>query len=90
MSGVVDWQAASIGPCAADVWHCRGNLLGQFGLDAADRFVEMWQSVTAEAYHPWAQAVMLVDAIGWLEDHLAHLRTELEHLLAHSLAELGA
>jgi hypothetical protein len=28
VSGVVDWQAACVGPRAADVWHCRGNLLG--------------------------------------------------------------
>jgi aminoglycoside phosphotransferase (APT) family kinase protein len=28
VSGVVDWQAASIGPAALDVAHCRANLLG--------------------------------------------------------------
>ena len=35
MSGVVDWQAASIGPPPVDVGHCRANLL-TFGRPVAD------------------------------------------------------
>ena len=89
VSGVVDWQAASLGPRAADVWHCRANLLGRFGLDVADRFLHAWESITGETYHPWAEAVMLVDAIGWLRPRPRDERRTLEILLARRLAELG-
>lgn len=89
VSGVVDWQVASIGPRAVDVWHCRANLLGRFGLEIADRFVDVWTSITGATYHPWAETVMLVDAIGWLQPRAAQLRHDLEDLLARRLAELS-
>lgn len=90
VSGVVDWQAASIGPRAADVWHCRANLLGGLGLDVADRFTAVWQSITGDTYHPWAEAVMLVDAMTWPAKRGAQECRDLEALLARRLAELGA
>lgn len=90
VSGVVDWQAASLGPRTADVWHCRGNLLGRFGLDIADRFVEVWESVSGSTYHPWTEAVMLVDAIGWMHPRSAVDRVALESLLARRLTDVGA
>jgi aminoglycoside phosphotransferase (APT) family kinase protein len=90
VTGVVDWQAASIGPRAADVWHCRGNLLGHFDLSVADHFLQIWQDVSGTEYHPWAEAVMLVDAISWLGPRRAQVRRDLEDLLARRLAELGA
>lgn len=90
VTGVVDWQAASLGPRAADVWHCRGNLIGRFGLEVADRFLEIWQSVTGAGYHPWTEAVMLVDAIGWGGRRSPDERRALGDLLARRLAELGA
>jgi aminoglycoside phosphotransferase (APT) family kinase protein len=89
VSGVVDWQAACVGPRAADVWHCRGNLLGRFGLQVADRFVALWEEVSGQTYNPWAETVMLVDAMGWLGPRGAE-RYELERLVARRLAEFGA
>jgi aminoglycoside phosphotransferase (APT) family kinase protein len=90
VSGVVDWQAASIGPRAADVWHCRGNLLGHFDIDVADRFLQIWRSIAGADYHPWTEAVMLIDAMGWLTDERPRVAQDLERLLAQRLAELGA
>jgi aminoglycoside phosphotransferase (APT) family kinase protein len=90
VSGVVDWQAASIGPRTADVWHCRGNLLGHFGVDVADRFLQIWTSITGADYNPWAETVMLIDAIGWLGSPGSEQAADLERLLAQRLAELGA
>lgn len=90
VTGVVDWQAASLGPRAADVWHCRGNLIGRFGLEVADRFLELWQSVTGAGYHPWTEAVMLVDAVGWGGRRSPQEQRTLADLLARRLAELGA
>jgi aminoglycoside phosphotransferase (APT) family kinase protein len=90
VTGVVDWQAASLGPRAADVWHCRGNLIGRFGLEIADRFLELWLAMTGATYHPWTEAVMLVDALGWGGRRSANERAVLADLLARRLAELGA
>jgi aminoglycoside phosphotransferase (APT) family kinase protein len=90
VSGVVDWQAASVGPRTVDVVHCRGNLLSRFGAEVADRFLAIWQSLTGCAYHPWAEIVMLVDAFDWNTRHTqapAHL-DGLEALLERRLAEL--
>jgi aminoglycoside phosphotransferase (APT) family kinase protein len=41
VSGVVDWANASVGAPEADIGHCRMNLAGVFGLEAADRFLEL-------------------------------------------------
>ncbi len=92
LSGVVDWQAAAIGPPSVDVSHCRGNLIGRFGLEVADRFTQMWQDVSGERYHPWAEAAMAVDALGW-HGNSARPRQELQDIetsITRALAELGA
>lgn len=89
VTGVVDWQAASIGPRAADVWHCRANLIGRFGIDVADRFLHLWQAHTGDPYHPWAETVMLVDALGWAAPRTHQEGADLEQLLARRLAEIG-
>jgi aminoglycoside phosphotransferase (APT) family kinase protein len=50
VSGVVDWPNASIGDPSADVGHCRMNLAGTLGLEAADRFLEL---TGIDDYHPY-------------------------------------
>ena len=39
---------------------------------------------------PWAETVMLVDAMGWLDPRGETERYELEQLVARRLAEFGA
>ena len=90
LSGVVDWQAACVGPRAADVWHCRANLVGRFGVATADRFLELWQERTGREYHPWTEAVMLVDALDGAGRRSPEAQQRLATLLARRLAELGA
>jgi aminoglycoside phosphotransferase (APT) family kinase protein len=91
VSGVVDWQAASLGPRSVDVFHCRRNLIDRFGLEVGDRFVEVWEAVSGARYHPWAEVVMLVDAIGRApETRTDRARRDLERALARSLAALAA
>jgi aminoglycoside phosphotransferase (APT) family kinase protein len=90
VEGVVDWQSASIGPRSADVWHCRGNLLGRFGLPIADRFTDVWESISGHTYHPWSETVMLVDVVSWSDERTAQELRDLEDLLARRLAELGS
>jgi aminoglycoside phosphotransferase (APT) family kinase protein len=90
VAGVVDWQAASRGPRSVDVFHCRGNIIDRFGLDVADRFIDIWQTISGSTYHPWAEVVMLVDALGWRPESRTHRSArDLEEALACRLAELG-
>ena len=89
VTGVVDWQAASIGPPSADVAWCRANLIGRFGLDIADRFTRMWEVISGRTYHPWAEIVMLVDVIGGPHERKRQEREDLERALAQRLAELA-
>ncbi|HUF33451.1 MAG TPA: aminoglycoside phosphotransferase family protein [Acidimicrobiales bacterium] len=92
VTGVVDWQSAAIGPPSVDVSHCRGNLIGRFGLEVADRFTKVWQDVSGEVYHPWAEAAMAIDALGWhgTSGRPHRERQDLETSIARALAELGA
>jgi hypothetical protein len=64
VTGIVDWASASRGAGEADVGHCRLNLVSAFDLDAADRFLGMWQSLSGTpVYHPYWDIVALT---GWL------------------------
>lgn len=92
VTGVVDWQSAAIGPPSVDVSHCRGNLIGRFGLEVADRFTKVWQDVSGERYHPWAEAAMAVDALGWhrTSGRPRREREDIETSIARALAALGA
>ena len=68
VSGVVDWGHASIGSPYADVGHCRVNLAYQFGQDAADRFLALYEELTGRReYHPYWD---IVAAIGGMDESL--------------------
>jgi aminoglycoside phosphotransferase (APT) family kinase protein len=88
VSGVVDWQAASIGPATVDVGHCRANLL-IFGRPVADRFTSLWEQASGMTYHPWADVVAIVGFLDDLRSGWGSERDLLEDLLADALAELG-
>ncbi len=61
VTGVVDWQQASLGALEADVGHCRMNLHWHFSAAVADRFLRIWQAISGRTeYHPyWDVAVVL-------------------------------
>ncbi len=67
MTGLVDWQAACIGPASADVAHCRANLF-RYGLDIADRFSAAWERLTGDRYNPWAEIATIVGFLDGLRD----------------------
>jgi aminoglycoside phosphotransferase (APT) family kinase protein len=92
VSGVVDWQAASIGPPSVDISHCRVNLIRRFGPDVADRFTTAWEDVSGDRYHPWAEAAMAVDVLRWpaTSDTASRVRHDIETSISRALAELGA
>jgi aminoglycoside phosphotransferase (APT) family kinase protein len=59
-TGVVDWANACRGPWGCDVAHCRTNLIGLAGPDAADGFLSAYESLTGRTYHPyWELAAVL-------------------------------
>lgn len=88
VSGVVDWQAFCIGPRSVDAAWCRINLIGRFGNDVADRFTSCWEAASGKAYNPWAEAVLLVDVLGWHHRHQRRI-DRYEHALGQRLADLG-
>jgi aminoglycoside phosphotransferase (APT) family kinase protein len=87
VSGVVDWQAASIGPAVVDVAHCRANLLG-FDRQAAERFTTLWEQVSGERFHPWADLVTIVGFLDDLRSGWGSDRYLVEDVLAEAVAEL--
>jgi aminoglycoside phosphotransferase (APT) family kinase protein len=88
VSGVVDWQAASIGPPSVDAAWCRLNIIGRFGLEAGDRLISRWEEVSGRTYHPWAEVVLLVDVMGWSSTPKPQECLDLEQALARRLSEL--
>ncbi len=44
LTGVVDWTQASLGPVGVDVGSMRWNLAADFGLQAADRFLDAYRA----------------------------------------------
>jgi aminoglycoside phosphotransferase (APT) family kinase protein len=89
VSGVVDWQAASIGPAVVDVAHCRANLLG-FDRLVAERFTTLWEEVTGATFHPWADLVTIVGFLDDLRSGWGSDRYLVEDVLADAVAELDA
>lgn len=65
ISGVVDWVNACLGPAGVDVAHCRGNLVAMYGLEAADRFLELYQTLAGDSftYDPYWELANLVDGL---------------------------
>ena len=59
VSGVVDWQAACIGPPSIDIGHCRANLL-RHSPELADDFMRKAEAATGRTFHPWADIASLI------------------------------
>ncbi len=89
VSGVVDWQAACTGPPVADVAHCRANLF-VYGLQVADRFSTIWEDLSGQGYHPWAEVVGIIGMLDAFRSDEGRQRTATEDALARAVAEMGA
>ena len=59
VSGLVDWEAASVGPRSMDVAHCRINLLYE-GLETAELFTRVWAHATGRVFHRWADIATII------------------------------
>jgi hypothetical protein len=100
LAGVIDWANACVGPAGIDVAWCRQNLVGMYGVEAADRFLVHCQSAMQAywTYHPFWDLIAFVELLPgppdvyppWLDFGLPHLTNELmlerdEHYLASLL-----
>ncbi|MEU3991643.1 aminoglycoside phosphotransferase family protein [Streptomyces platensis] len=65
LSGVVDWNTASLGPAGFDLGHMRWNLAVSVGGDVADRFAAHYDLLAGRepAYHPYWDVVAVVDLL---------------------------
>jgi aminoglycoside phosphotransferase (APT) family kinase protein len=63
ISGVVDWANACRGPAGIDLGHCRTNLARLYGVAAADRFLQAYQSLAGPSftYHPYWDLITAID-----------------------------
>jgi len=87
VSGVVDWPGACAGPAAADVAHCRVNLLNM-GADVTERFTASWERAAGTAYHPWGDVVTIVGFLDDLRDDWGSEQLLVEDMLARAVTEL--
>lgn len=62
LTGVVDWTSASVGSPSVDTAHIRWNLAVAYGLEAAEKFLETYRSLsndTDQDQHYWDVVTML-------------------------------
>ncbi len=88
VSGVVDWQAACVGPPSIDVGHCRVNLFN-YGLRVADQFKLAWERLTGITYDPWAEVVSIVGMLDVLRPAPASTRRWVDVALEKAIGDLG-
>lgn len=88
VTGLVDWQAASIGPGSVDVGHCRVNLL-RFGLTPPRPSPVAGSVSPGLTYEPWADVVAVVGFLDGLRDDPGSDAHLVEALLARALGDLG-
>lgn len=53
VTGLVDWESASVGPRSMDIAHCRYNLLHE-PADATAVFTREWERHAGQTFHRWA------------------------------------
>lgn len=90
VSGLVDWESASVGPRSMDIAHCRYNLLYD-GLDTAELFTRTWERHTARTFHRWADIatiIGLVDA-NRRRPPSARDRFDIEAMLQRAVDDIG-
>jgi Ser/Thr protein kinase RdoA (MazF antagonist) len=102
LSGVVDWVNGCRGMAGVDIAHCRWNLALLHGIDAADRFVDMYREFAGRnwTYDPYFDLVELCEKswtpniyLGWLAHKVSGLTDRLmlertEAMLLSALARL--
>ncbi len=89
VTGLVDWESASVGPRSIDVAHCRYNLLYDRS-DATEVFTREWERHTGRAFNRWADIAVI---IGLLDSQRRHSppqreRLDIEMMLQRAVHEI--
>lgn len=89
LTGIVDWQAAAVGPRSIDPGHCRLNLLfsdrGQ-----ADHLKDVWERLSGRTYDPWADVACIVGVLDLLRTgRTSTARLAIEGALRRAVADLS-
>jgi Ser/Thr protein kinase RdoA (MazF antagonist) len=60
-TGVVDWADACRGPWGCDAAHCRAMLIQLAGPEAADRFLDAYESLTGWKLDPYWEIASVLE-----------------------------
>jgi hypothetical protein len=100
LSSVIDWTSAQLGPAERDVGHCRLNLAVLYSVDAAERFLELYETEAGRFIDPiWELDRILAyddtwpdfvpkQVAGRMPLDLDTMTSRVEHLLELTLARL--
>ncbi len=90
LSGLVDWQAACVGPRSIDPAHCRLNLF-RYDPGMADELRRVWEERSGLVFDPWADIVSIVGTLDELSTsrHASPALHAIEQALAHAVSAIG-
>lgn len=60
-ASIVDWANACAGPWGCDVAHCRDNLIGVAGVEAADSFLRRYCEIAGADYEPYWEIASVLE-----------------------------
>jgi aminoglycoside phosphotransferase (APT) family kinase protein len=69
LTGVVDWTQGSWGPPGIDVGWMRWNLACDYGLEAAEQFLGLWEAASGSMneHHPYWDVLTAVDLVAAMD-----------------------
>jgi len=90
LSGLVDWQAACVGPRSIDPAHCRLNLF-RYDPGMADELRRVWEERSGLVFDPWADVVSIIGTLDELSTsrHASPALHAIEQALANAVSAIG-
>jgi aminoglycoside phosphotransferase (APT) family kinase protein len=90
VTGLVDWESASVGPRSMDIAHCRYNLLHERS-DATEVFTREWERHTGRTFHHWADIATIIGLLDSQRRHppASRERFAIEAMLQRAINEIG-
>jgi aminoglycoside phosphotransferase (APT) family kinase protein len=90
LTGVVDWQSASIGPRSVDIGHCRANLIFD-DPSLVNVFTRMWEDISGSTYDPWGDVATVIGMLDGLRSRPPNAAAQVafEAVLARAVSDLA-